>query len=243
MTVNHNAAPKQLASAWSQSEGIRVARAGAFVDSRGYVHVPLAEGKIQVTRSLGDCGLHANDTISSKPHVFVHRLSCSDMFLVTASDGVWECYATETAVELAFQTVIGHVMKQAKAYFVAHAKHLGREQVAQAAAALSAAEAPVEDLSQHAALLGRKSLLDALRLASQQATAAVTLEAVRAQQEAMRAGTRRRVDDTSATVTCLPAFWQCVWDSLLLALADRYAAKRKAKQASSSEPAVAEASS
>jgi protein phosphatase 2C family protein 2/3 len=97
----------------------RIAAAGGFVDTDGYLN-----GCVSVSRALGDwqlcCankqplkthpgeGTHAGGPLTAEPEMRVHDLTEEDEFLILACDGLWDVLSSQGAVELARQCLRQH---------------------------------------------------------------------------------------------------------------------------------------
>lgn len=73
----------------------------------GVLFVKGAQGGLRVTRSLGDCALHANDIITAEPDVVTLARTPEDAFVIIGSDGLWDGVSFERAVELATAALRG----------------------------------------------------------------------------------------------------------------------------------------
>mmetsp|Transcript_38650 Transcript_38650/g.84054 ORF Transcript_38650/g.84054 Transcript_38650/m.84054 type:complete len:346 (-) Transcript_38650:360-1397(-) len=88
----------------SESESKRIKAAGGFVDCEGYVN-----GALGVARVLGDFHLEMkNDSpdeqpgcLTAEPDVTVRILDGEDEFMVIGSDGLFDVFSSQNAVELA----------------------------------------------------------------------------------------------------------------------------------------------
>jgi hypothetical protein len=84
---------------------------GGFVDSEGYVN-----GALSVSRVLGDFHLdmkndHPDEqpgALTAEPDVTVRVLSRDDEFMILASDGLWDVFNSQNAVELARESLRMH---------------------------------------------------------------------------------------------------------------------------------------
>mmetsp|Transcript_2426 Transcript_2426/g.4060 ORF Transcript_2426/g.4060 Transcript_2426/m.4060 type:complete len:353 (+) Transcript_2426:119-1177(+) len=95
----------------SESESRRIEASGGFVDSEGYVN-----GALSVSRVLGDFHLdmkndHPDEqpgALTAEPDVTVRVLSRDDEFMILASDGLWDVFNSQNAVELARESLRMH---------------------------------------------------------------------------------------------------------------------------------------
>lgn len=87
-------------------EAQRVAAAGAHLHS-GVCFVQGVSGGVRVTRSLGDCALHANSILLGTPDVETFERTEGDAFALIASDGLWDCIDHATAVRMVADRVRG----------------------------------------------------------------------------------------------------------------------------------------
>jgi protein phosphatase 2C family protein 2/3 len=100
------------------AEAERIASAGGFVDSEGYLN-----GCVSVSRALGDWQLccanklplkthpengHPSGPLTAEPDVRVHALTEEDEFVILACDGLWDVLSSQGAVELARQVLRQH---------------------------------------------------------------------------------------------------------------------------------------
>jgi len=95
----------------SESESTRIKAAGGFVDSEGYVN-----GALGVARVLGDFHLEMkNDDpdaqpgpLTAAPDVTVRILDSEDEFMLIGSDGLFDVFSSQNAVELARSSLRTH---------------------------------------------------------------------------------------------------------------------------------------
>lgn len=80
----------------NEEEVLRCEAAGGFVSTES--GSPRVGGNLEVTRSFGDFDVKG---ISASPHVQTVQLTAQDLFVIIASDGLWDVVAPEEAVRSA----------------------------------------------------------------------------------------------------------------------------------------------
>ena len=73
-----------------------------------YVSVNGAEGMLQVTRSLGDVPHHSGGVVSHDPETSTVVIGPEHPFLIIASDGLWNAFTADDAVQRIFTYLIDH---------------------------------------------------------------------------------------------------------------------------------------
>lgn len=112
-----------------EAEGRRAAERGGLV-MNGVLYVAGAQGGLRVTRSLGDCALHAGGAVSAQPEVAAFARTPDDAFLVVASDGLWDGVSHARALEIAAAALRGCGKPGMRAALVAARQALLAEAVA-----------------------------------------------------------------------------------------------------------------
>jgi len=84
----------------NENEAARIKAAG------GYVEYGRVNGRLNLSRALGDFDLKKNPSLSPEkqiitadPDVTVHDIAEEDEFLVLACDGIWECLSSQKVVD------------------------------------------------------------------------------------------------------------------------------------------------
>mmetsp|Transcript_763 Transcript_763/g.2596 ORF Transcript_763/g.2596 Transcript_763/m.2596 type:complete len:411 (+) Transcript_763:26-1258(+) len=106
LTVDHNISSHP-------EERARCERAGGHVLGR-FLGTGEAEGMLQVTRSLGDRAHHLGNVVGAEPDYFEHELDDDDLFLLAASDGLWDHISNQDAVDLLCAELKGERGEQRK---------------------------------------------------------------------------------------------------------------------------------
>ena len=93
-----------------KKERMRVESLGAHVDDDGYLN-----GRLSVTRAIGDWHLEGMKEMSEKggplsaePELKLITLTKDDEFLIIGSDGIWDVFSSQNAVDFARRQLQEH---------------------------------------------------------------------------------------------------------------------------------------
>jgi serine/threonine protein phosphatase PrpC len=92
LTTDHNV------SCCPESELERLRVVGAEVVER-HLGVPNVEGMLQLTRSLGDAPFHRKGAVLHEPEMVRRPIEDSFLFVLAASDGLWDHFTNDEAVQ------------------------------------------------------------------------------------------------------------------------------------------------
>mmetsp|Transcript_12719 Transcript_12719/g.24676 ORF Transcript_12719/g.24676 Transcript_12719/m.24676 type:complete len:415 (+) Transcript_12719:97-1341(+) len=89
------------------AEKERIEDAGGTIFNR-HVAGDFVDGMLQLTRSLGDVPLHRQNIVLHKPEIKSIPVDASMMFVLTASDGLWDNFTSEDAAKFVKESVVKH---------------------------------------------------------------------------------------------------------------------------------------
>eukprot|EP00238_Polyblepharides_amylifera_P003564 CAMPEP_0196577750 /NCGR_PEP_ID=MMETSP1081-20130531/6760_1 /TAXON_ID=36882 /ORGANISM="Pyramimonas amylifera, Strain CCMP720" /LENGTH=365 /DNA_ID=CAMNT_0041896757 /DNA_START=485 /DNA_END=1582 /DNA_ORIENTATION=- len=94
----------------TRSEMTRIELAGGFVDNEGMVN-----GELSVSRALGDYFLKTcepfldqSGPLTAEPEVSMYELELEDEFMILGSDGLWDVFSNQSAVDFARNSLREH---------------------------------------------------------------------------------------------------------------------------------------